>query len=99
TNQAWMRLVHLPMTADELVLSHGGHNSESWNREIPYALSLISARLPHDRVHSAAAPTGSKLATSSGKARTGASRGPGSWQPATVTPADRTRRRSRAGRA
>ncbi|HEX3612292.1 MAG TPA: alpha/beta hydrolase-fold protein [Sporichthyaceae bacterium] len=98
TNQAWMRLVRSPMTADELVLAHGGHNSASWDREIPYAMSWISARLPHDHVHAAAQPTDSEVATSDGKARTGTARASSTWQPATVAPGDRTRRRSRAGR-
>jgi hypothetical protein len=46
TNQDWMQLIERPMTATELVLDHGGHNFGSWNREIPYALAWISARLP-----------------------------------------------------
>ena len=33
-----LALVRTPMSADEIVLSHGGHNFETWNREIPSAL-------------------------------------------------------------
>jgi hypothetical protein len=54
TNQNWLNLTQPPMTAAELVLSHGGHDFTSWNREIPYALSWISAHLPH--AHTTLAP-------------------------------------------
>ena len=36
--QKLLALVHAPMSADELVLSRGGHNFETWTREIPSAL-------------------------------------------------------------
>jgi len=36
--QRLLALVRAPMSADELVLSRGGHNFETWTREIPSAL-------------------------------------------------------------
>jgi len=36
--QKLLALVRAPMSADELVLSRGGHNFETWTREIPSAL-------------------------------------------------------------
>jgi hypothetical protein len=32
------------MSADELVLDHGGHNFRTWGREIPYAMRWLSDR-------------------------------------------------------
>ncbi|HEX3612753.1 MAG TPA: alpha/beta hydrolase-fold protein [Sporichthyaceae bacterium] len=61
TNQEWLHLIHAPMTARELVLDHGGHNFNSWNREIPYALSWITAHLPRSRAILAATPTGAAI--------------------------------------
>ena len=45
TAQRLLALVHAPMSADEIVLNHGGHNFATWNVEIPRALSWMSARL------------------------------------------------------
>lgn len=45
----WLRSVKAPMQADELALPHGGHNFRSWNREIPFALTWISAHLPQPK--------------------------------------------------
>ncbi|HEY2834435.1 MAG TPA: alpha/beta hydrolase-fold protein [Sporichthyaceae bacterium] len=36
--------VKAPMSADELVLDHGGHNFRTWGREIPYAMRWLSDR-------------------------------------------------------
>ena len=43
--QKLLALVRAPMSADEIVLNHGGHNFETWNREIPTALRWLSDRL------------------------------------------------------
>ncbi|HEX3828641.1 MAG TPA: alpha/beta hydrolase-fold protein [Sporichthyaceae bacterium] len=64
TNQQWMGLIHPPMKARELVLDHGGHNFASWNREIPYALSWISAQLPRSDVVAEPTPLGATIANS-----------------------------------
>jgi S-formylglutathione hydrolase FrmB len=45
----WLHAVKAPMQADELALPHGGHNFRSWNREIPFALTWISAHLPQPK--------------------------------------------------
>ena len=42
----FLGLVHAPMSADEIVLDHGGHNFETWNREIPSALRWLGRHLP-----------------------------------------------------
>jgi hypothetical protein len=42
------RFVHLakpPLTVDEIVLPHGGHNFTSWKAELPACISWLSARL------------------------------------------------------
>jgi S-formylglutathione hydrolase FrmB len=57
TNETWLHLIQHPMTAEALVLDHGGHNYASWNREVPYALSWISGRLPHSHTLPASVPT------------------------------------------
>jgi len=44
--QKLLALVHGPMSADELVLNRGGHNFETWNREIPSALRWFGLHLP-----------------------------------------------------
>ena len=44
--QKLLALVHAPMSADEIVLSHGGHNFETWTREIPPALTWLGTHLP-----------------------------------------------------
>jgi S-formylglutathione hydrolase FrmB len=49
TAQRWLHAVRAPMVADELALPHGGHNFRSWNREIPFALTWISAHLPQPK--------------------------------------------------
>jgi hypothetical protein len=43
--QKLLALVHAPMSADEIVLSHGGHNFETWTKEIPPALRWLGDRL------------------------------------------------------
>jgi S-formylglutathione hydrolase FrmB len=43
--QKLLALVRAPMSADEIVLNQGGHNFETWNREIPSALRWLSAHL------------------------------------------------------
>lgn len=43
--QRWLNLVRAPMTADELVLDHGGHNFATFLRQIPDALSWLSRHL------------------------------------------------------
>jgi S-formylglutathione hydrolase FrmB len=43
--QRLLALVRPPMSAEEIVLSHGGHNFATWNLEIPRALVWISRRL------------------------------------------------------
>jgi hypothetical protein len=44
--QKLLALVHAPMSADEIVLSRGGHNFETWTQEIPPALRWLGAHLP-----------------------------------------------------
>jgi S-formylglutathione hydrolase FrmB len=44
-NQQLLAAVKTPMSADELLLPSGGHNFQAWGREIPYALSWLSAHL------------------------------------------------------
>ena len=44
--QKLLALVHAPMSADEIVLSHGGHNFETWTQEIPPALRWLGTHLP-----------------------------------------------------
>jgi S-formylglutathione hydrolase FrmB len=44
--QKLLALVHAPMSADEIVLSHGGHNFETWTQEIPPALRWLGSHLP-----------------------------------------------------
>lgn len=43
--QRLLQAVRAPMSADEIVLSHGGHNFWTWNLEIPRALAWMSAHL------------------------------------------------------
>ena len=43
--QRLLALVHAPMSADEIVLSRGGHNFETWTREIPSALRWLGGHL------------------------------------------------------
>jgi S-formylglutathione hydrolase FrmB len=43
--QQLLSLVHSPMSADEIVLNRGGHNFETWNREIPTALRWLAGKL------------------------------------------------------
>jgi len=43
--QKLLALVHAPMSGDELVLSRGGHNFETWTREIPSALRWFGSHL------------------------------------------------------
>jgi S-formylglutathione hydrolase FrmB len=43
--QALLRLVRPPTTADEIVLSSGGHNFSTWKAEIPRALPWLSRHL------------------------------------------------------
>jgi pimeloyl-ACP methyl ester carboxylesterase len=43
--QRFLRLVHAPTSADELVLPNGGHNFNTWAREIPTALAWLSSHL------------------------------------------------------
>lgn len=44
--QQFLGLVQAPMSADEIVLNHGGHNFQTWNREIPSALRWLGRHLP-----------------------------------------------------
>jgi S-formylglutathione hydrolase FrmB len=44
--QSWLDSVKAPMSADELLLDEGGHNFNTWSREIPYALQWLSEHLP-----------------------------------------------------
>jgi S-formylglutathione hydrolase FrmB len=44
-NQRLLAAVKPPMSADELQLPSGGHNFQAWGREIPYALSWLSAHM------------------------------------------------------
>jgi S-formylglutathione hydrolase FrmB len=47
-NEKLLRAVKAPMSADELALPTGGHNFMAWSREIPYAMSWLSAHVsPH----------------------------------------------------
>ena len=43
--QRFLALVHAPMSADEIVLSRGGHNFETWNRELPDALRWLGTHV------------------------------------------------------
>ena len=43
--QRLLALVRQPMSADEIVLNHGGHNFATWNLEIPRALAWMSQHL------------------------------------------------------
>jgi hypothetical protein len=43
--QQLLGLVHAPMSADEIVLNRGGHNFETWTREIPSALRWLGGHL------------------------------------------------------
>jgi S-formylglutathione hydrolase FrmB len=43
--QRWLRLVRAPMSVDEYVLPHGGHNFKAWSRELPTALPWLSLHL------------------------------------------------------
>lgn len=43
--QQFLHLVRAPMSADEMVLDHGGHNFRTWRREIPRALRWLSQHL------------------------------------------------------
>lgn len=43
--QQFLHLVRAPMSADEMVLDHGGHNFRTWRREIPRALRWLSLHL------------------------------------------------------
>jgi hypothetical protein len=49
TARRWLQSVRAPMSADELALPHGGHNFRTWNREIPFALTWMSAHLPQPK--------------------------------------------------
>jgi S-formylglutathione hydrolase FrmB len=42
--QRWLHDIKAPMSADELVLDHGGHNFRTWGRELPYAMRWLSDR-------------------------------------------------------
>jgi hypothetical protein len=44
--QQLLTLVHPPMSADEIVLNQGGHNFQTWTRELPPALRWLGAHLP-----------------------------------------------------
>jgi len=44
-NQQLLAAVKSPMSADELLLPSGGHNFQAWGRELPYAISWLSAHL------------------------------------------------------
>jgi enterochelin esterase-like enzyme len=58
--QAAEEFVHLarpPLSVDEQVLDHGGHNFETWLRQIPYALSWLSRHLPGAETAGLASPS------------------------------------------
>lgn len=42
----WLQAVRAPLSADELLLDHGGHNFNTWGRELPFALQWLSEHLP-----------------------------------------------------
>jgi len=44
--QRFLALVRAPMSADEIVLSHGGHNFGTWKLEVPSALRWLGRHLP-----------------------------------------------------
>jgi S-formylglutathione hydrolase FrmB len=46
TAQKWLRAVRAPMSADELLLDHGGHNFNTWARELPFSFLWLSEHLP-----------------------------------------------------
>lgn len=46
TAQKWLHAVLAPMSADELLLDHGGHNFNTWARELPFSLQWLSEHLP-----------------------------------------------------
>lgn len=43
--QRFLALIRPPMSAQEVVVAHGGHNFESWNLELPRALRFLSEQL------------------------------------------------------
>jgi hypothetical protein len=59
--QAWYQMVRAPMTVQELVLAHGGHDFASFTGDMPYALSWLSRQLPHSRTGHAPPPPNSTI--------------------------------------
>jgi S-formylglutathione hydrolase FrmB len=59
--QAWYEMVRPPMTVQELVLDHGGHDFASFTGDMPYALSWLSRQLPHTRTGHTAPPLHSTI--------------------------------------
>jgi pimeloyl-ACP methyl ester carboxylesterase len=45
STRRFMRLVHAPMKVASIILPRGGHNFTTWRRELPSALTWLSARL------------------------------------------------------
>ena len=43
--QRFLKLIRPPMSAEQIVVAHGGHNFETWNLELPRALRFLSERL------------------------------------------------------
>lgn len=46
TAQRLLQVVRPPMSADEIVLNHGGHNFWTWRQEVPIALRWLSKHFP-----------------------------------------------------
>lgn len=71
--QEFLALVRPPMSADETVLAHGGHNFETWVRQLPYALSWLSRHLSGAASQATAPPTSATAGTSTAPGTTGRS--------------------------
>ena len=43
---AFLRLVKPPLVVDSIIERHGGHNFDTWSKQMPTALSWLSKKLP-----------------------------------------------------
>lgn len=59
--EQWAKLIHSPMTSEQLVLDGNGHDFGSFERQLPYDLSWLSSRLPGSTVHLAPVPADSSV--------------------------------------
>jgi hypothetical protein len=57
----WAGLIQPPMKGEQLILVHGGHELASYERQLRYDLSWLSASLPDAKIRRAPPPAGASI--------------------------------------